>query len=585
MRKTKRRLSILVVLGLLIAACSGTSTDTTAGTTAGTSAPGETTTTAGDSEPGESTTTTTTTTTAPTGNPTTADELVLATLDTEFDLTAFDFNYGYPGLEFVSLQYDTLTYVDESGAVTPWLATSWEANDDATEWTFQLRDDVFWHDGEQFTAEDAAFTVTYENEVVRQGVAFSAVTGLEAEAVDDYTLIIRAPSSDVDLPGKLKKLFIVPQHVWEGVGAGLSIDEADIAVKEFDDHTGTGPYKFVSFDGATYVFEANDAYWNGTPTVRRILIPIISDVTAMFSALQSGEISASSTAVPPETVGQLEGTDGVTLATGELFGSMNVLMNHTKEPYSDVRVRNAIAKAIDIQDVIDTVTLGSATPGSIGMLHPSQPESVPGLTPEYDPAGANALMDEAGYLDSDGDGIRELSDGTPISFDFYAWSEQPLMLRAGELVSEYLAEIGIEAKLTPTETNTALTYYWPSFDRASGGVGSFDMVMSGWSSAAIEVPGKAMDEYFHSDPVRGRFNLGWYSNPDMDALLDELAVTIDADERVALMGEVQRKAFEDIPSVTLWYANSAFGYRNDVYDNWVALPGLGIVNKLSFIEQ
>lgn len=575
MRTTIRRVWVVLVIGVLLSACTGSSSDTTTGT----DPDGDTTTTVG-SEPGE-----TTTTTEQSGNPNTTDELVLATLDTEFDLTALDFNYGYPGLEFVSLQYDTLTYVDEDGAVTPWLATSWEANEDASEWTFQLREDVLWHDGEQFTAEDVAFTVTYLNEVVRQGVLYSAITGSEAEVVDDYTVIIRAPSSDPDLLGKLKKMFIVPEHVWQGVGEGLPVDEADVAIRELDDHTGTGPYKFVSFDGSTYVLEANEGYFNGTPTVGRILIPIISDVTAMFSSLQSGEISASSTAVPPETVNQLEGTDGVTLAFGELFGSMNVLMNNTKEPWSDVRVRNAVAKAIDIQDVINTVTLGSATPGSIGMLHPSQPEAVQGLTPEYDPEGAVALMDEAGYLDSDGDGVRELPDGTPISFEFYAWSEQPLMVRAGELVSEYLAEIGIEAVLTPTETNTALTYYWPEFDRASGGIGSFDMVMSGWSAAAIETPGKAMDEFFHSDPVRGRLNLEWYSNPDMDALLDELAATVDPDERVALMGEVQRKAFEDMPRVVLWYNNSAFGYRSDVYDNWVSLPGLGIVNKLSFISQ
>ena len=576
MRLIIKRLLELVVLGILIAACSGTSTDTPAGE----NPPGDTTTTSAGAEPGD-----TTTTTAQQGNPTTADQLVLATLDTEFDLTALDFNYGYPGIEFVSLQYDTLTYVDENGAVAPWLATSWEINADASEWTFQLREDVLWHDGEPFTAEDVAFTVTYENEVVRQGIAFSAIIGFEAEAVGDYTVILRAPSPDPDLVGRLKKLFILPEHVWQGVGEGFPVDEADIAIRELDDHTGTGPYRFVSFDGATYVLEANAAYFNGTPTVGRLLIPIISDITAMFSALQSGEISASSTAVPPETVAQLEGSDGITLASGELFSSMNLLINNTKEPWSDVRVRTAVAKAIDIQDLIDTVTLGSATPGSIGMLHPSQPEAVQGLTQVYDPAGAIALMDEAGYVDSDGDGIRELSDGTPISFAFYAWSEQPLMLRAGQIVSEYLAEIGIEAILTPTETNTALTYYWPGFDRGSNPVGEYDLVMSTWSAAAIESPAKAMDEFFHSDPVRGRLNLEWYSNPDMDALLDELAATIDHDERVVLIQDIQRKAFEDMPRVVLWFNNSAFGYRSDVYDNWVGLPGLGIINKLSLIDQ
>ena len=513
------------------------------------------------------------------------EEVVLATIDTEFDLTALDWNYGYPGLEFVALQYDTLAFVDEQGNVIPWLATSWELNDDASEWTFTLRDDVRWHDGESFTAKDVAFTVDYHNQVVRKSIGYSAAREFEAEVVDDHTVIVRAPTPEPDMALKLKKLFILPQHLWEGVGAGLEIDEAEEVYRAFDDHTGTGPFKFVSFDGATYVFEANDDYFHGPPTVQRLVIPIISNVTAMFSAMQSGEIHASANAVPPESVALLESDPNIALATGTLFSNNNLLINNSKEPWSNPVVRNAIANAIDIDEIIDFVALGAATPGSAGMLHPDTPLGIAGLTPEYDPAAAAAALDGLGYLDTDGDGIRELTDGTPMSYELSAWSEEPQMVRIAELIAEYLGEIGIEVIPRPTETNTALTLYWPAFNRATGGPGPYDIAISGWSPAAQEVPAKALDEFFHSHPERGRLNLEWYTNPEMDAMLDQLAASTDEAERNELMREIQMLAFADMPRVTIWYPNASFAYRPEVYDGWRSIPGLGIINKLSFLQS
>ena len=523
--------------------------------------------------------------TTPVAAPDRVEEVVLATIDTEFDLTALDWNYGYPGLEFVALQYDTLAFVDEQGNVIPWLATSWELNDDASEWTFTLRDDVRWHDGESFTAEDVAFTVDYHNQVVRKSIGYSAAREFEAEVVDDHTVILRAPTPEPDMALKLKKLFILPQHLWEGVGAGLEIDEAEEVYRAFDDHTGTGPFKFVSFDGATYVFEANDDYFHGPPTVQRLVIPIISNVTAMFSAMQSGEIHASANAVPPESVSLLESDPNIALATGTLFSNNNLLINNSKEPWSNPVVRNAIANAINIDEIIDFVALGAATPGSAGMLHPDTPLGIAGLTPEYDPAAAAAALDGLGYLDTDGDGIRELTDGTPMSYELSAWSEEPQMVRIAELIAEYLDEIGIEVIPRPTETNTALTLYWPAFNRATGGPGPYDIAISGWSPAAQEVPAKALDEFFHSDPERGRLNLEWYTNPEMDAMLDQLAASTDEAERNELMREIQMLAFADMPRVTIWYPNASFAYRPEVYDGWRSIPGLGIINKLSFLQS
>lgn len=525
---------------------------------------------------------------APTDAPPPAqvEQVTVALADTDFTLTANDWNYGYPGIELVKLQYDTLVTRDTSNNAQPLLATDWESNAEGTEWTFNLREGVKWHDGTPFTAEDVVHTIQYHNDVVKQAVIFTMVRGWTAEVVDPLTVKITTPAPEPDIALKLNLVWIQPKHVWDGVGAGLDPVEAEVAYRAVTDHTGTGPYKMEAVDrDAFYTLVANDDYFLGAPSVKKIQFVIIKDPTARLAALRSGEVDAVASSIPPESRGDLEQQANLSLLQGPAFGVTNLMINNTRAPFDDPVVRRALGLAIDPQELIDVAMLGEAVIGNQGYIHPSLPSAVAGLTLKQDFAEANRILEEAGYLDSDGDGVREQPNGKAMSFDLGAVSTATVNIRAADLIGEWTEQIGIEIKTQSIESNAFFEKVWPSFDRTSGGIGDYDLGMMVWSAAVMNVPASALDQLYHSDPIIGRLNIQWSDNPAIDALLDELRATLDPAAREALLGEIQMKVAEELPFAVLWYPAETFAFDQEVYDGWRFLNGTGIINKLSFLPQ
>ena len=518
--------------------------------------------------------------------PAQVEQVTVALADTDFTLTANDWNYGYPGIELVKLQYDTLVTRDTSNNAQPLLATDWESNAEGTEWTFNLREGVKWHDGTPFTAEDVVHTIQYHNDVVKQAVIFTMVRGWTAEVVDPLTVKITTPTPEPDIALKLNLVWIQPKHVWDGVGAGLDPAEAEVAYRAVTDHTGTGPYKMEAVDrDAFYTLVANDDYFLGAPSVKKIQLVIIKDPTARLAALRSGEVDAVASSIPPESRGDLEQQANLSLLQGPAFGVTNLMINNTRAPFDDPVVRRALGLAIDPQELIDVAMLGEAVIGNQGYIHPSLPSAVAGLTLKQDFAEANRILEEAGYLDSDGDGVREQPNGKAMSFDLGAVSTATVNIRAADLIGEWTEQIGIEIKTQSIESNAFFEKVWPSFDRTSGGIGDYDLGMMVWSAAVMNVPASALDQLYHSDPIIGRLNIQWSDNPAIDALLDELRATLDPAAREALIGEIQMKVAEEMPFAVLWYPAETFAFDQEVYDGWRFLNGTGIINKLSFLPQ
>lgn len=518
--------------------------------------------------------------------PAQVEQVTVALADTDFTLTANDWNYGYPGIELVKLQYDTLVTRDTSNNAQPLLATDWESNAEGTEWTFNLREGVKWHDGTPFTAEDVVHTIQYHNDVVKQAVIFTMVRGWTAEVVDPLTVKITTPTPEPDIALKLNLVWIQPKHVWDGVGAGLDPAEAEVAYRAVTDHTGTGPYKMEAVDrDAFYTLVANDDYFLGAPSVKKIQLVIIKDPTARLAALRSGEVDAVASSIPPESRGDLEQQANLSLLQGPAFGVTNLMINNTRAPFDDPVVRRALGLAIDPQELIDVAMLGEAVIGNQGYIHPSLPSAVAGLTLKQDFAEANRILEEAGYLNSDGDGVREQPNGKAMSFDLGAVSTATVNIRAADLIGEWTEQIGIEIKTQSIESNAFFEKVWPSFDRTSGGIGDYDLGMMVWSAAVMNVPASALDQLYHSDPIIGRLNIQWSDNPAIDALLDELRATLDPAAREALIGEIQMKVAEEMPFAVLWYPAETFAFDQEVYDGWRFLNGTGIINKLSFLPQ
>lgn len=504
--------------------------------------------------------------------------LRIAIVGDESTLTPYTYVTGYPGWNLLLLQYDTLYQTDADGLPQPWLATGSEVSEDGLTVTIDLREDVTWHDGEPFTADDVKFSFDYYQTHTEAGrftrdlrpVASTEVTG-------DYqvTLTLAAPSPSLEL-GTLADVPIIPEHIWADVEAPAE------HVFESGTNIGTGPFIMTEYEADRfYRFDANADYWAGAPAVDELVAIQFADDAGALAAFRGREVDMIVDPVSPEQINLMASMDGVEVLQGPLFTTQMLTYDMERAPFNNAAVRQAISLAIDRQDLIDTVYLGAATPGSIGWIHPASPLFNPAVETVYDPEQAAQLLEDAGITDSDGDGIREL-DGQPLSFEFITPGSDSLRLRIAELVHEMLLAVGIDAQVAAVEQGTWEDAVWPGFDVTQGR--DYDMAMWGWS-APVQADPVRMSSLIHSDPALGSLNLTGYSNEEVDELSAALNSETDADSRAEMVARLQEIIAEELPFVMLLYPDGAYTYWGDVYDGWQFMTGQGVFHKLSLLPE
>ena len=518
---------------------------------------------------------TTTTTAAPAPPPEPVTVRAAVTGD-EGTLTPYTYISGFPGWNIMMLQYDSLMQLDSAGVPQPWLASSVTVSDDLTEWSVTLVEGVTFHDGEPLTSDDVSFSVDYyvtNPEASRFARDFSGVADVVVH--DDYnvTFVLNGPSAGFDV-GALADAPIIPRHIWESVALPSE--------HQFEGGTniGSGPYKLVEYvEGQSYRFEANPDFFRGAPAVDELVVIVFADDAGAQAAIRTGEVDVIFERIPPEQIDLLDAQDPLDIALGPEFSTQMINYDASKRPFDDVAVRQAINLAMDRQDIVDTVYLGAATVGSPGWIHPGHSSYNPAIVPVYDVAAANALLDGAGYADTDGDGVREF-DGQPMSFEVITNSSDSLRLRIAELTAEMLAAIGIETEIVPVDTGVWEQAVWPGFDVNNGR--NYEIAMWGWS-APVQADTLRLPWLVHSSLDSGFLNLTGYANAEIDALSEALSVEPDAAERNAILGRMQEIIAEDLPFVLLLYPDGAYVYDSSVYSDWEFIAGQGIVSKLSLL--
>lgn len=306
-----------------------------------------------------------------------------------------------------------------------------------------------------------------------------------------------------------------------------------------------------------------------------------ADDTGAQAAVRSGEVDVIFNTIAPEQVQQLDGQGSLKVIRGPEYSTQLLYYDASKAPFDDVAVRQAMSRAMDRQDLVDTVFLGAATVGSAGWIHPDQPAFNADVETTTDGEAAQTLLEDAGYTDSDGDGIRE-ADGEPMSYELLTPSGDSLRLRTAELVAEMLSGIGIDAQVASVEQATWEEAVWPGFDIANGR--NYEMAMWGWSAPIQADPGRVAS-LVHSDPEIGSLNLTAFSDPEVDEVAQALTVEGDEATRAELIGELQALFADRLPFITLLYPDGAYAYDADVYDNWAFIFGQGIVTKLSLLPD
>lgn len=505
------------------------------------------------------------------------EQLRVAIIGDESTITPYTYVTGYPGWNLLTLQYDTLYQLDVNGVPQPWLATGTTISEDGLTVTLELRDDVSWHDGTPFTAEDVKFTFDYfqTNATGRFARDLRPVATTEVDEEQRVVLTLNAPAPSLEL-GMLADVPIIPPHVWEAVETPTEHTFEDVT------NIGTGPYRLVEYEPEQfYRFEANADYFAGAPAVQELIAIQFADDAGALAALRTGEVDMIVRPVAPEQIDLLSTMPDLEVASGPLFTTQMLNYDVTRSPFDRLEVRQAMNLAVDRQDIIDTVYLGAATLGSPGWIHPASAVYNSDLTTDYNLEAAQQLLEDAGITDSDGDGIREL-DGEPVSFDFIVNGSDSLRLRIAELVSQMLAEIGIEVSVVSVDQGTWEEAVWPSFDVANGR--NYDMAMWGWS-APVQADAIRMASLIHSDPSIGSLNLTGYQSATADEVAAAITSEVDPERSAELIRELQQIAATELPFILLLYPDGAYAYNASVYDGWAFMTGQGVFHKLSLLPE
>ncbi len=501
--------------------------------------------------------------------------LRLAIPGTENSINPYTYRTGYPGWNMLLLQYDTLLQFDTSSVPQPWLATNVETSEDGLTIALDLREGVTWHDGEPFTAEDVAFTVEYY-QTYNHGRWSRNVANIESVAVEGdnrvvFTMSAATPGFEI---ATLADTPIIPQHIWESV--------TDPENQVFDTNIGTGPFMLTEMvPDQFYVFQANESYWAGAPQVDELVFVQFADDAGSLAALRTQAIDMIVRPVGPEQIAILGAVDGIQVAQGPEFATDMVNYDTQRAPFNNKTVRQAMNLAINRQDLADTVYLGAAALGSPGWIHPSHSVFNDAIVTEYDPERAAQMLEDAGIVDSDGDGIREL-DGEPLSVEFIVDGGDSLRLRIAELVSQMLLEIGMQTQVAAVETATWEAAVWPDFDVAQGR--NYDMAMWGWS-APVQVNPTRLWQLIHSSTDVGFLNLTGFANERADELSEALTTEVDVEASTAIIAELQEIIADELPFILLLYPDGIYAYWSTAYDGWTFMAGQGVFHKLSFLAE
>ena len=438
---------------------------------------------------------------------------------------------------------DGVIRVDPSLAPIPGLAESWEISEDGTVYTFHLRSGISFHDGSPFTSDDVLFSWTrildpataavnaanFLN--VKGGEAFLAGETTELEGIqapDPQTVVVTLEQPEASFLTILSTAgsLIFSRAFFDANGGDTS-----------QTANGTGPFIFKEYVPATSVsLERNPNYWEaGLPYLDGIEAVIASDDTARTGALIQGAVDFIEYA-PLRDVDMLEETDGLTVAGDELTNIRYLGINLAREPFGDVRVRQAIAMVIDRTPIIESAVFGHGV-GVDTVFAPSFWAGFDREVPAPDIEGAKALLAEAGYPDG--------FETTLITYAPYSF-----MTNTAIIVQEQLSQIGIRADYTGLEPGTISAQLIAR---------DFDLVVGG-SNSWID-PHPVLLSNFKSGQDG---NTTSYSNPEVDALIDQGGIETDLAARAEIYRQLQEILLVDLPWVPLFVANQYEAMKSDV---------------------
>ncbi len=477
--------------------------------------------------------------------------------------------------EVLELNYDLLLNFDKNTlAAAPGIADKWSKSSDGLTWTFHIRPGVTWQDGQPLTAHDVAWTFNFvvKNQVGTLSSYFPFSTPDSFSAPDDSTFIWKT-SKPTTAPEYPPWVYILPEHIWGKMTPKEATTFKDLPA------VGSGPFELTQWnEKQSWTLTANKHYWGGAPTIDEYTVKFYSDTGAAVAALKTGEIDYMY-GMTPDVFNSLKAVQGITTHAGVPPGFVNLIMN-TRGSYPapdskgnpigtghpallDPRVRTAIEMAIDKQAIIEKVLRGYGVAGTTVVpprstfyhWNPPADQAIP-----FDIAGANKILDDAGYKDTNGDGVREMpGGGRPLIMRLDVENEDPNRLKAAKYIQGYLKQVGISTTIQADTENKTLSFWYAN---------DFDLYMWGW--------GPDPDPDFMLSTFRTSQCEVWddtcYSNKTYDNLYTAQQAATDLNKRQAIIYQMQQIIYKQIPEVVLYYDDFLEAYRSDRWTGFQISP-------------
>lgn len=435
--------------------------------------------------------------------------------------------------------FDYLTELQPDGSVGPGLAESWETSADKLTWTFHLRKGIKFQDGTPFNAE--AVKINYDRVLNKDNAlpSIQLLSGVsEVKVVDDYTLQIVTKEPFGPLPFHLS-------HYSLGIispAALKSMTPEELAQKP----VGTGPFSLVSYTpNESIVLKANPNYWGAKPHVDTITFKPAPEAATRSVLLQTGAADIVAK-ISPQDVASLNEAKGVHVDVEPFTRVIFIHMNEKKEPFGNVKVRQALSYAIDRQSIVKNILKGyaSVATGPMG-------KGVFGYTDAghytYDPQKAKQLLADAGYPNG-------FSTTMWVPAGRYQGAEE-----AAQAVQAQLADIGVKVDIQVKEWSSLLSQIKKGPDEAQ-----WDMLLLGFAPATNDADWQLYSQFNTKSWAPLSNNRSFYSNPEVDKLLDQGRFSTDQTERKAIYAKILKIIYQDAPELYLYQTTQIYGVSDKV---------------------
>lgn len=482
------------------------------------------------------------------------------------------------------LVYDAMYQLQLDGTYTLELAEDVQVSDDGTVYTYTLRDGITFHDGEPLTADDVVFTYNlYAEQTDFPFLPVYTEYFASVEAPDDQTVVLTLSEPIPNIESQLVFLYVLPEHIWAEVENPSEFENSEMI--------GTGPFRLAEYRQNEFLnLEAVQDHYLQGPLITNAVFQTFDNQDALVQALRTGQVDMI-TEMPNTAVASLRNEANVEIVSGPPFSPSlsDIIFNVVEEEncppddgvcsghpaLRDRNVRLALAHATDKQNIIDVILLGLGVPGisvvpdGLGVFFNDQIEDY-----AFDIDLANQILDDAGYLDSDGDGVREMPDGgEPLSFRLNWPSDSSNAPRTAELLAATWGQIGVQTEQQALDPDALTSICCPAFD--------FDVILWGWGSDPD--PGFLLSILTTDEIPTGNSETG-YSNPEYDELFAQQATELDQDARIAIVHEMQAIAHRDIPYIIPYYDQAVQAYRTDTFQGWITDAGkLGLEDPSSLL--